>query len=292
MGLTAPSRNARIGLIAAAGALVLAAIIILSGAPSATPRWTLMLEAPRTAGVGVGSTVQLNGVPVGAVTRVETISSGPWQVRIEAAIDEGVAISDTAVGLAGTSPPGVHASLELETTPGGGVLPVDGSALLQGPIVSMRMRDLDERFDPVLQSIVQMSTTWTAVGESMQRWLDDPHLQQNARDLMHLAIASLDRTVEAMERFASLAANLDEQSGAIGSEVLTAARQLTETLDQTTRLVASIRAGEGTLGRLVVNPDAYNALESTAKELDRLARTLRLLVDQVREEGAGSLIAP
>ncbi|MCH2135643.1 MAG: MlaD family protein [Phycisphaerales bacterium] len=287
------ARDALIGLTAVLAAIALGAMMLLFGELDFSARWTLKLEAPNTGGLGVGSPVRLNGVPVGAVTDVQTINEGPWQVRITAAIDESVTVSNTVQATIAARLIGGNAGLSLDTTPGGsGVLPTDGSALLQGPLKSSTMQALDERLGPVLATMTELGTTWTTLGGTMQGWLDDPQLQRDSRDLLHLAIASLEGTVEAMERFGSLAASLETQAGAVGDEALAAARELTTTLDQTTRLISSIRSGDGTLGQLATNPDAYNALESTAKELDRMARSLRLLIDQIREEGASSLFAP
>jgi hypothetical protein len=160
----------------------------------------------------------------------------------------------------------------------------------------MAMRDLthelDARLEPVLQSINELTTPWIALGTGLQSIVEDPELQESAKNLLHLAVASLDRTVEAMEQFAVLGAHLDSETGALGGQAMQAARELTEAINQTTQLVQSIREGEGTLGQLVVNPDVYNSLASTSKELDRLSRSMRLLIDQVREEGASSLFAP
>ena len=295
--MTPHHRDALIGLTAVVAALALAALLLLFGAWQFGSTWVLTVQAPATGGVGEGSIVRLNGVPVGTVTTVESIREGPWQVRMTAAIDLDVVIPDTAAALVAAGPLGKAADLYLESTPGAtGVLPVDGSAVLEGPLPSMAMRamtrELDARLQPVLASIDALTTPWIALGTGLQAFIEDPEVTGSAKNLLHLAVASLDRTVEAMERFSELAVHLDREADALSEEALRAARQLTEALDQTTQLVQSIREGKGTLGQLVVNPDVYNSLSSTAKELDRLSRSLRLLIDQVREEGAGSLIAP
>ena len=63
-------------------------------------------------------------------------------------------------------------------------------------------------------------------------------------------------------------------------------------LAQTTSVLTTLREGKGTAGQLLSNPDLYRSLESTAKELDRLTKSLRLLVEQVREEGLTPLLSP
>lgn len=295
--MTPRNRDALIGLTAVLATVSLAAMLVLFGELKFTSTWVLTLHASSTSGVGEGSIVRLNGVPVGSVTAIESINEGPWQVRITAGINEGVVIPRTVVPLVTSRLMGGAAGLYLETTPGAtDFLPVDGSALLEGPLPSMAMRELtrqlDARLNPVLASIDDLTTPWIALGTGLQAIVEDPEIKDSAKNMLHLAVASLDRTVEAMERFAELAKHLDAETGALSNEAMRAARQLTETLNQTTQLVQSVREGKGTLGQLAVNPDVYNSLASTAKELDRLSRSMRLLIDQVREEGAGSLLAP
>jgi ABC-type transporter Mla subunit MlaD len=290
-------RDVLIGLTAVLTVLALSIILMLFGEIRFASTWTLTLNAPDAAGLAPGSIVQLNGVPVGSVRSVENTKEGPWQVRIITNIDEGVVVADTVQPLVTARLLGGNAGLYLETMPGAGAsLPVDGTAVLEGPLPSMAMRDLnrqlDRRLDPALASLEALTTPWAAVGKGLSQWLDDDELQQGAKDLLHLGIASLDRSVEAMERFTQLTRNLDSRTDELSNQAMAAARQLTEALDQSTRIFAVILEGEGTIGQMIRNPDLYRSLTSTSKELDRLTRAMRLLVDQIREEGVGPLFAP
>ena len=295
--MTPRNRDALIGLTAVLATVSLAVMLLLFCELKFTSTWGLTLHTTSTSGVGQSSIVRLNGVPVGSVTSIESMRQGPWQVRITAQIDEGVMIPRTVVPLVTSRLIGGAAGLYFETMPGEtDFLPIDGSALLEGPLPSMTMRELtrlvDARLNPVLASIDELTTPWIALGTGLQAIVNDPEITESAQNILHLAVASLDRTVEAMERFAELAEHLDQETSILSDEAMLAARQLTQTLHQTTQLVQSVRQGKGTLGQLAVNPDVYNSLASTAKELDRLSRSMRLLIDQVREEGAGSLLAP
>ncbi len=290
-------RDAMLGLTAIITLVALAAILMLFGELSLRKTWQLTVLAPHTAGIGQGSLVSLNGVPVGTVDHIETINDGPWQVRIIAHLHDGVLVSTTVEPLVTAKLLGGNAGLYLETSPGGsGHLPTDGSAILEAELISMTQRDLeaaiDERIGPVLTTINSVAGTWTAVGVGLNQWLSDPELKASTKDVLHLAVASLDRTVETMERFATLASNVDQRAGELSAEAMTAARQLTEMLHTSSQLIEDLRSGEGTAGQLVSNPDLYNSLESTAKELDRLSRAMRLLVEQVREEGLGPMLSP
>ena len=290
-------RDVLIGLTAVLAVLALSIILMLFGEIRFSSSWTLTLNAPDAAGLAPGSIVQLNGVPAGSVRSVESVPDGPWQVRIIASIDEGVAISDDVQALVSARLLGGNAGLYLETMPGGGpTLAIDGTATLQGPLQSVAMRDLnrqlDARLEPVLASLDALTGPWSAVGDGLSKWLDDGELQQGAKDLLHLGIASLDRTVDAMEVFGQFTRHLDTRTEELSAQAMSAARQLSEALDQSTRVFAVMLEGEGTVGQLIRNPDLYRSLTSTSKELDRLTRAMRLLVDQVREEGVGPLFSP
>mgnify|MGYP006970178791 FL=1 len=57
-------------------------------------------------------------------------------------------------------------------------------------------------------------------------------------------------------------------------------------------MMTRLRAGEGTAGQFLTNPDLYNNLDETAKQLGRLSESMKLMVEQIREEGVGPLISP
>ena len=295
--MTAKTRDALIGLTAILAMVSLAAILMLFGELNLRSSWQLTILAPSAAGLGPGSIVSLNGVPVGSIDHIENIVDDQWQVRINASIQSGVLIADNVQAMVTSTLIGSSSGLYLETAPGAtGTLPVDGTAQLASPLQSLTMRDLgqaiDARLNPVLVSMSRLVGPWSAVGENLNDWLDDPELKTRAKDVLHLAVASLDRTVEAMERFAALSTSIDASATALSAEVMTSARQLTEMLTQTTAVLTTLREGKGTAGQLLSNPDLYRSLESTAKELDRLTKSLRLLVEQVREEGLTPLLSP
>jgi ABC-type transporter Mla subunit MlaD len=295
--MTDRTRDALIGLTAILAMASMAAILMLFGELNLRSSWHLTILAPSAAGLGPGSVVSLNGVPVGSVDSIENIVDDQWQVRVNANINSDVLIADNVQAMVTSTLIGSSSGLYLETTPGAtGMLPVDGTAQLSGPLQSLTMRDLghaiDERLNPVLVSMSRLVGPWSAVGENLNDWLDDPELKTGAKDVLHLAVASLDRTVEAMERFAALSTSIDASATALSAEAMASARQLTELLTQTTAVLTTLRQGKGTAGQLLSNPDLYRSLESTAKELDRLTKSLRLLVEQVREEGLTPLLSP
>ncbi len=295
--MNATTRDAVIGGTVIMAVAAATAMLMLFGELNLRSTWQLTLLAPDAAGLTNGSVVTLNGVPVGTVDMVENITDDTWQVRVSASITNDVRVRGNVEPLVSAKLIGGSASLYLETTPTGDTwLATDGSATLAGPLASRATRDLnhaiDERLRPVMASIDNLMAPWSSVASNLNEWLADPELKDGATDVMHLAIASLDRTVETMEQFTALAGSLDRGTNAFLEQAMAAARELTDTLDQTTRLFTSLREGEGSAGQFLTNPDLYRSLETTADELDRLTRSLRLLVEQVREEGVSPLLSP
>ncbi len=321
------SRDTLIGIAAVAAVVSMILLLQLFGEIDTAETWRLTLQAPSTSGISDSSRVTLDGVPIGSIERVEVVPTGPWAVRIIAAIDEGIEIPIGVQTLTSVSLLTGSANLFLESPKErtGQTMPTDGSAELNGPISSAAVRDivdaLDERVGPALGAINDLGRAWAPVGDgltsllgsgegganegipgvikradavltSAQSWLDDPELRREASEIMHLALASVDRAVTALESLDQLIAHIDVRSDTVTTEIAGAGRSLAEALHQASGIMTAMREGEGTVGQLLINPDLYNRFAETAKQLDRLSQSMRLLVEQVREEGVGPLLVP
>jgi len=320
-------RDGLIGVCAIAAVVSIIVLLQLFGEIDTSDRWELTVLAPATAGIGDSSTVQLDGVTVGGIERVEPVASGPWAVRIVAAIDEDVSIPMGVTPLTVMSLLTGSANLYLESPADrtGATLPKDGTAELTGPIRSTAMRDittiLDEQVGPALGAITDLGNRWAPVGDGLaamlgeselngqaaipavvaradrvlaaaQSWLEDPQLRADAGEIMHMALASLDRAVTALESFDEMASTIDRETTDVAGEVAAAGRALADALHHASGIMQSMQRGEGTAGQLLTNPDLYNRLEQTAVQLERLSESMRLMVEQIREEGVGPLLAP
>jgi ABC-type transporter Mla subunit MlaD len=109
---------------------------------------------------------------------------------------------------------------------------------------------------------------------------------------MHMALAGVDRAVTALESFDGMIQTLDTESSTVGAELANAGRAFSAALHQASGIMTVLSEGQGTAGQLLTNPDLYNRLGETAKQLERLAESMRLMVEQIREEGVGPLISP
>ena len=321
------SRDALIGLCAILAVVSLIVLLGLFGEIDTQKTWKLSLLAPATAGITDSSRVKLDGVPIGSIESVALDPEGDWPVRITARIDEGIAIPVGVISTTTASLLTGAANLSLESPPtrGGQFLPSDGSATLTGPITSSTVRDLtaaiDDRVGPTLDSITKLGEAWAPVGEGISEllgpgdpetpstipqvvaradevltaaseWLNNPQLQEEAGEIMHMALAAVDRAVTAIESFDTFVAHLDTHTAEVSTEVASAGRALSRTLHQASAIMEQLREGEGTAGQFLTNPDLYNHLDETAKQLGRLSTSMKLMVEQIREEGVGPLLAP
>lgn len=321
------NRDALIGICAILAVVSLIILLGLFGEIDTTRTWRLTLRTPATSGITDSSRVSLDGVPIGHIRSVALESTGTWAVRIDADINEGILIPTgvTVLTTASLLTGAANLYLESPTQRTGQTLPVDGSAVITGVIGSSSVRDLsnaiDERMGPTLTAITELGTAWAPVGTELSNllgpstpgepatlpgvvqraddvlaaamsWLDDPGLREEASEIMHMALAAVDRAVTAIESFDVLVSNLDTHSTTITDQVATAGRALSDALHQASSIMTRLRTGEGTAGQFLTNPDLYNNLDETAKQLGRLSESMKLMVEQIREEGIGPLISP
>ncbi len=321
------NRDALIGLCAILAVISLIVLLGLFGEIDTTRTWRLSLLVPDTAGITDSSRVSLDGVPIGSIEAVALDPDGTWPVRITARIDEGIVIPAgvTPLTTASLLTGAANLSLESPTPRTGETLPVDGTAELTGGIRSSTVRDLtaaiDERVGPTLVAITNLGEAWAPVGKGLSEllgppvpgepatlpgvvqradtvlaaaasWLEDPELRAEAGEVLHMALAAVDRAVTAIESFDTLVSNLDSHSASVADEVAGAGRALSDALHQASTIMTTLREGEGTAGQLLTNADLYNNLDETAKQLGRLSESMKLMVEQIREEGVGPLLAP
>lgn len=321
------SRDALIGACAILSVVSLIVLLGLFGEIDTTQTWRLSLLAPDTAGITDSSRVSLDGVPIGSVESVALDPNGTWPVRINVRIDVGVVVPADVTPLTTASLLTGAANLYLEspTNRTGEILPVDGTAVLAGTIRSSTVRNLtkaiDERVGPTLVAINELGEAWAPVGRGLSEllgpaapgesatlpgvvqraddvlaaaasWLDDPQLRAEAGEVLHMALAAVDRAVTAIESFDVLVTNLDTHSATVSEQVASAGRALSDALHQASSIMTTLREGEGTAGQLLTNADLYNNLDETAKQLGRLSESMKLMVEQIREEGVGPLLSP
>ncbi len=288
-------------------------------------RYGLTIECPNAAGLRAGSTVELNGVPVGRIENV-TYDAGPeYPVRIVAMIDDTVLIGRNVIPYATVQLLGGSATLQLEAAPGSdGTLPTDGSAILHEPIHSRLMEELtatlDARMQPLLDGMEEFRELARNLNELVRpvdpdrpgetrniraavetlnqvlddvrealamakAWLGDEELRTDARVAVHNANVLIEQATDTMEQFTRLAARIEADSESISKHLAPVLDELASTLEEVHGLVARATEGEGTIAQLLNNPDLYESLDDAAIRLERTLREVQLLIEKVKADG-------
>ncbi|MGA0285894.1 MAG: MlaD family protein [Phycisphaerales bacterium] len=129
-------------------------------------------------------------------------------------------------------------------------------------------------------------------------WLGDEQLRQDVRNVVWRAGVMLEHTVEAVDSVAALAGSLETDADEVvalldrrTSEVLAAivpvAEQSSVLLERLGELARLAAEGDGTVGRLLRDPDLHESLRESARRLEETLRKAGLLLDKIREEGLG-----
>ncbi len=315
-------RDFAIGICSIIAIVGLAMLLTLFGELRMSDQYEVGISSLTASGLREGNTVTLNGVEVGTITSVTNSSDPRWPVRFVLGIDAEHSIPTTAVPYATTSLLGTGAALDLSVAPGAMVadtLATDGSATLPGPVRNQMLvqinKALDERLQPALTSVQQLSDTYSALGAGLlamvgedaepsegptlrstlarvdgalqlvELWLDNDEARGSMHDLMATGIIFVNEGIELVNELTALAGTIDVRSEQFMDELVPVASELAGMLDTADRLLDAIRDGDGTLGQLVKNPDLYNSIEASMQQLEEAIISFTLMMDQLREEG-------
>lgn len=315
-------RDFAIGICSIVALVGLSILLIRFGEIRMSDQYEIGIPSLTASGLRDGNTVTLNGVKIGTITSVRNSTDPRWPVQFVLGIDEDHLVPATAVPYATSSLLGTGSALELSVAPGSmtaTTLPTDGSATLPGPVRNQMLvqinQALDERLQPVLDSVETVSSTYTALGDGLiamvgedadptdgptirstlarvdgalqlvELWLDNDEARGSMHDLMATGIIFVNEGIELVNELTALAGSIDVRSEQFMDELVPVASELAGMLDTADRLLEAVRDGDGTLGQLVKNPDLYNSIEASMKQLEEAIISFTLMVDQLREEG-------
>jgi phospholipid/cholesterol/gamma-HCH transport system substrate-binding protein len=313
------TRNFALGITSIIGALGLVVLLMLFGELDALikPRYRILINTDNAAGLRAGSTVELAGVPIGTVDRIDMIEDGGLPVRIVVLIDEGIRIASDIVPFATSSPLGGSATLQLDRPrdhqPVTGWLAMDGAAEITAAIRSRLIQQARDALDNFIAPLVELARNLNRLLESPDP--SDPdamaasirttvvELNRSLSEIESLVVslnevfgapdlsdpeaakASVRTTIvnanAALEHYTSLAQKLEEAAG----EAVPALTSLESALNEVQLLAHQARAGEGTIGQLMTNPDMFRSLQDTLDTLDELLVEMRVTVQRIRAEG-------
>lgn len=325
--MTQPIRNFVIGLTSLAAIIGLIVLLMLFGELEDVfkPRYLLTINATHAAGLRRGSTIELNGVPVGVVDEIDATSDPQFPVRVEALIDRATRIPSTVEPFATAALLGGSATLQLEVPNGAGGAPPlshDGSAHLDGEIRSRLMEQLTEelgrRMEPLLAGMDEFRTLARNLNELVEpsdgttgtrnirtaveklndvlvdvqealamakSWLGDEVLRADARQAVSNANVLIEKATQTLDRYAELAAQIETDSATVTRQLVPVLGELSDTLATVRGLAERAGAGDGTVAQLLNNPDLYRSLNDAAVQLNRTLLEIRMLVEKLKAEG-------
>ncbi len=268
------------------------------------PRYHLTIRTADAVGLRSGSSIELNGVPVGLVGHVITTNDPDYPVEIVAMLDTNVRIPAAVVPYATASLLGGAATLQLEGLPPvvdrpSAYLPTDGSAVIAARIGSRLIEQVRNEFAANFGSVVELADNLNDLLRPVVDG-DDPEaaresirtVVRNINDWLETFRTTLEdfqaRLAQAesgLDAFESLARSLQTDSHRVAGELLPVLAELETTLQRTSDLAHLATNGEGTVGQLLNNPDLYRSLSDTLKTLDQVLVELKLVLEKTRREG-------
>ena len=278
-----PAKNFLLGIMTIAGALGFVGLLFSFGEldPLIRQRYTLTINTNHAAGLRAGSTIELNGVPIGVVEKIMTRRNVRFPVRVVALIKSGEQIPKNVVPFATTSILGGGATLQLEGAPSDPAraefLAVDGSATIESVIGSRLIEQVRSELDSLVTPLVELAN-------NLNRFLKqpDPGDPEAVAVSLHTTIANVNTV---LRKYTELASALEREIHGIATRVVPAMEQFEATAVELERLARLAREGEGTLGRLLNDPSLYLSLTETAELLDELIIEVRLLIEKIQAEG-------
>ncbi len=285
------TRNFIIGLTAIGGLVGLTALLMFFGELDAltTPRYLVTIDATHAAGLRAGSPVELYGVPIGVVHRIETTDDARHPVRLAVLVEQHVRVPGNVLPFAAASLLGGSATLQLEVprgAPDAAPLPTDGTARLDGEIKIRLIEEISQELDSRLGPLVDGLGDFGELAKNLNDLVKPPDPADPGRTRnLHTAVEVLnDALVEIRDALALAKAWLgddqlrtDARTGVANANILI--EQATRTLDQFSRTAARLET------------DSEAITERLLPALDGLAVTLEdiRIVARRATEGEGTI---
>lgn len=297
-------RNFMVGLVSIVALLSFATLLMLFGELEelTTSRYQITIRMNNAGGLRQGSVVELNGVPVGRIDRVDlnvTHEYPDHPVRVIAKIEQDVRIAENVKGVVESQLIAGAASMQLKTVaPEVGEtvaeLPHDGTAVIYleyTPLLELIASELDARTEPLVRAIdafEELSQTYIEVGRNLNALIEPQDAQAIAAGEppnLHAAVFRFHELIDETETSLRLAQNWlgDEQLRGELRDAVVNARQLIEDAAATLTQV-----GMFTTQLEDRADDLVNRLVPIADELAVIFEQMRILTASATE-GEGTI---
>jgi phospholipid/cholesterol/gamma-HCH transport system substrate-binding protein len=300
-------RHVALGFFVVAGLALIGFLIVWFGAVARfiRPHYTVQGHLPSAMSVRPGKVVHVDGMEVGEVVDVTSSQPqrpGAWihmHIRAEHKVPAGAQFvaQQSAVG---------DIMLDFRTEkPSEEHLPTDGSARVDGVIRAPTLLPEDmmeqvrrglsaiKRVEPMLDHLLEMteprSLEEVEAGEPASLSSAIAQFQATAKSIHVIAsdprVEKLLSGIERLEKaFDGLQALMDK-GNALAAEWQGSGKEAREALAEIRALVADVRDGKGTLGKLATDPELHDALTTLVENLDSMVRNADRLMTLWREEG-------
>jgi phospholipid/cholesterol/gamma-HCH transport system substrate-binding protein len=297
--MTEGVRNFLIGLAVLVAVIGLGGLLLMFGELEAwtTRRYEVTINMNSASGLQVGSAVELNGIRIGVVHRVQHQDIARYPVRITARIDSDVTI-----------PEGADAAIERQLIGGAAMLhftshhlppdepltyvPTDGTAefwIFERTMLEQVAAEIDVRIQPMLETLVhvnRLADTFTTVGEHLTALLQPYRADDSdSAETLHTAVQRLNAMLASADRAMTAAGDwlTDEQLREEISAVVAGAARV---MDEASAMIESVsgaaaRIEEG-VDELIVR--LLPAADEFAATLDDVRQ-----VAQLAAEGSGTI---
>ncbi len=276
------TRNFIIGVTTIGGLVGLTALLMFFGELDAvvTPRYLVTINATHAAGLRAGSPVELYGVPIGVIHKVETTHDARHPVRVEVLVEQGVPVPCSALPFAAASLLGGSATLQLEVpenAAGAPPLPTDGTARLDGEIKIRLLEEISQELDSRLGPLVDGLGDFGELAKNLNDLVKppDPSAPDATRNL-HTAVGLLnDALIEVRDALCLAKAWLgdeqlrtDARKGVANANLLI--EQATKTLEEFSRLAVRLEADSDAVTQHLL--PALDSLAVTLEDVRAVAR--------------------
>lgn len=202
-------------------------------------------------------------------------------------------------------------------------LPTDGSAVVYGESASpvgVFAKELRgalaqplERFDRMADSLEQLTREWRDVGRNLNRLteartiddVDDSDMVGNLSTVIARAderLAEMKQVLEGINRYVNdeqlyqdvrgtiaqgrkVAENFSKSVETLEQRYVALADDMSEAIGTLNEVLDRVNRGDGTVGKLMVDPELYDNLNDAAERLNVALEELQLLFEKMKDEG-------
>jgi phospholipid/cholesterol/gamma-HCH transport system substrate-binding protein len=294
----------RVGVVVLATAIIAGILIVLFGDLPSLVQATYPLKMSFTdaRGISNGTPVRKNGILVGRVTGVELDATGG--VSVVAEIDSHVPIyRDEQPRIAST----ILGDSEIQLVPGIIRPPrqrIAADEVLPGAVSKDPFEvfaTLEPKLGSALESLSQASESVAKLSANIDRIMlgeDDafgkmvrklkdtlaalPDVMADVRKTVQGMGTTIDTADRNLRNLEGLTKPLGERGAGMVAQVDRTIGRLDETLQQAALFTKALNESQGTLGKLVRDPQVYNDLAQAAANVNGLTKELRPIVNDVR----------